>query len=417
MTILSQQDPELWTAIQYEQRRQQSHLEFIASENYASPAVKEAECSVFRNKKYAEGYPGHRYYEGCDGTDMMEILAINRAKYLYSAEHANVQPHSGAQANMAAYMALLKPGDVVMGMSLAHGGHLTHGSPVNSSGQLYSFVSYGVNRKTELLDYAEVERLAQQHRPKLIVAGASSYPRIIHWHLLRQTADLVGARLMVDIAHIAGLIAAGLHPSPTPQADVVTSTTHKTLRGPRGGFILCRAALAAAIDHSVFPGVQSGAALHTMAAKAVAFREAAQPRFKAYQQKVLENASVLAQELQTLGCRIVTGGTETHMVLVDLTSFGVSGRQAAQTLDEVGITVNRNTIPFDPRPPQVASGIRLGTPAVTTRGLEPEHMRQIAHLTVKVLLNPGNNAVLAQVRREVEEICEHFPVPSTPHGN
>ncbi|MBA7652631.1 Serine hydroxymethyltransferase [subsurface metagenome] len=368
----------------------------------------EAQGSLLTDK-YAEGYPQRRYYGGCENMDTVEDLAIQRVKELFRAEHANVQPHSGAQANMAAYYALLDCGDTVMGMSLAHGGHLTHGSKVNFSGKLYNFISYGVNQQTERIDYQELERLTLKHKPKLIVAGATAYPRIIDFECFRHIADLVGARLMVDMAHIAGMIAVGLHPTPVPYADVVTSTTHKTLRGPRGGFILCRGELASAIDAAVFPEMQGGPLMHAIAAKAVGFYEAMQPSFLDYQRAILDNALVLASELRRLGLRIVSGGTDNHMVLVDLTETGVSGKEAEEALGVVGIVVNRNTIPFDPSPPRITSGIRLGTPAVTTRGFGKEEMKQIASLIVQVVTNIGNLDAHNQVRREVAQMCQRFP--------
>jgi len=410
MSALSQTDPEISRALDSERKRQRETINLIASENYASRAVLEAQGSFLTNK-YAEGYPQRRYYGGCENMDVTECLAIQRAKELFHAEHANVQPHSGAQANMAAYYALLEYGDTALGMSLAHGGHLTHGNKVSFSGKLYNFITYGVNRETERIDYQEVERLAKEHKPKLIVAGASAYPRIIDFERFRNIADLVGARLVVDIAHIAGLIAVGLHPTPVPYTDVVTSTTHKTLRGPRSGFILCRSELASAIDEAVFPEMQGGPLMHVIAAKAVAFHEAIQPDFIDYQRKVLENALVLAGELQRDGLRLVSGGTDTHMILVDLTETGVTGRQAEESLGAAGIVVNRNTIPFDPRPPLVTSGIRLGTSAVTTRGFGTEEMKRIASSIVKVITNTGNRDIQNQVMQEVSQMCSRFPVP------
>ena len=409
MSYLSQTDPEISHALDMEAKRQMETINLIASENYASKAVLEAQGSSLTNK-YAEGYPRQRYYGGCENMDVMESLAIQRAKELFHAEHANVQPHSGAQANMAAYYALLEYGDTVMGMSLAHGGHLTHGDKVSFSGKSYNFIPYGVNRETERIDYQEVERLAKEHKPRLIVAGASAYPRIIDFERFRYIADLVGARLMVDMAHIAGMIAAGLHPTPVPYADVVTSTTHKTLRGPRSGFILCRSELAHSIDTAVFPGMQGGPLMHVIAAKAVCFREALQPSFVDYQRAVLDNALVLASELQRLGLRLISGGTDNHMVLVDLTETGVTGREAEESLEATGIVVNRNSIPFDPRPPRVTSGIRLGTPAVTTRGFGKEEMKRVASLIVKVISNIGNLDIQNQVKEEVSQLCSRFPV-------
>jgi len=411
MSFLSQTDPEINRALHMEGKRQKETINLIASENYASRAVLEAESSSLTNK-YAEGYPQQRYYGGCENVDTVENLAIQRAKELFHAEHANVQPHSGAQANMAAYFALLNYGDAVMGMNLAHGGHLTHGNKVSFSGKAYNFIPYGVNRETERIDYQELERLVLEHKPKLIVAGASSYPRIIDFERLQHIANLVGARLMVDIAHIAGMVAVGLHPTPVPYADVITSTTHKTLRGPRGGFILCRRQLASSIDTAVFPAMQGGPLMHIIAAKAVAFYEAMQPGFTVYQRAILDNALVLASELQRLGLRLVSGGTDTHLILVDLTKTGVTGKEAEEALGTSGIVVNRNAIPFDnTRSPRIASGIRLGTPAVTTRGFGSEEMKHIASLIAKVITNIGNPNVQNQVRQEVAQICHRFPVP------
>ncbi len=411
MGSLSQSDPEVGEAIRREEERQRRNIELIAAENYASPAVLEAQGSVLTDK-YAEGYPRRRYYGGCEEVDLVEELARERAKRLFGAEHANVQPHSGAQANMAAYFTLLDHGDTVLAMSLAHGGHLTHGSAVNFSGRLYRFIPYRVTRETERLDYDEGERLAREHRPKLIVAGASAYPRVIDFARFRQIADLVGAHLMVDMAHLAGLIAAGVHPTPVPYADIVTSTTHKTLRGPRGGFLLSKAEFASRLDDAVFPGTQGGPLMHAIAAKAVAFGEAMKPEFVSYQRAVVENAQILASELQQGGLRIVSGGTDNHLVLIDLSNMGITGRKAEEALDSVGLTVNRNAIPFDTRPPQVASGIRLGTPAVTTRGFGPDEMRGIAQLIIKVLTNLGDQQTYRQVRQAVDEISRRFPVPA-----
>jgi len=409
VSFLSQIDPEISHALYLEAKRQRETINLIASENYVSRAVFEAEGSLLTNK-YAEGYPQHRYYGGCENVDIVENLAIQRAKELFHAEHANVQTHSGAQANMAAYYALLEYGDTVMGMSLAHGGHLTHGSKVSFSGKSYNFIPYGVNRETERIDYQEVEKLAKKHKPKLIVAGASSYPRIIDFERFRHIADLVGARLMVDMAHIAGMVAVGLHPTPVPYADVVTSTTHKTLRGPRSGFILCRKELASSIDEAVFPRMQGGPLMHVIAAKAVAFYEAIQPGFTDYQRAVLDNTLTLGTELQRLGLRLVTGGTDNHLVLVDITRTGVTGKEAEESLEAVGIVVNRNAIPFDSRPPWLTSGIRLGTPAVTTRGFGGEEMKRIASLIVKVINNIGDTKAQNQVREEVSQMCRRFPV-------
>ncbi len=410
MSFLSQVDPEVSHALDMEKKRQRETVNLIASENYASKAVLEAQGS-FLTCKYAEGYPRHRYYGGCENMDVIEGLAIQRAKELFHAGHANVQAHSGAQANMAAYYALLEYGDTVLAMSLAHGGHLTHGSRASFSGKSYNFVLYGLNRETERIDYQEVERLALKHKPKLIVAGASAYPRIIDFERFRHIADQVGASLMVDMAHIAGLVAAGLHPTPIPYSEVITSTTHKTLRGPRSGFILCRPELASAIDAAVFPEMQGGPFMHVITAKAVVFHEAMQPEFVDYQRAVLDNALALATELQRLGLRPVSGGTDNHLILVDLTITGITGREAEVSLEAAGIIVNRNNIPFDPHPPLVTSGIRLGTPAVTARGFGREEMRQIAALIVKVITNPGNQNIQNQARQEVRQICQRFPVP------
>jgi glycine hydroxymethyltransferase len=372
--------------------------------------VLEAQSSVLTDK-YAEGYPGHRYYGGCVYIDEIEDLAVERAEKLFKAQHANVQAHSGAQANMAAYSVLLEHGDTVMGMSLSHGGHLTHGSEVNFSGKWYNFVPYGVDPKTEMLNYDKIEKLALKHRPKLIIAGASSYSRIIDFERLRHIADKVGAKLLVDMAHVAGIIAAGLHPSPVPYAQVITSTTQKTLRGPRGGVILCDEELASSIDAAVFPGMQGGPFMHIIAAKAVCFFEAMQPEFVDYQKSVLKNARVLASELQRCGMRIVSGGTDNHIVLVDLSPQRISGKDAEEALWSAGISVNRNTIPFDPKPPVITSGIRIGTPAVTTRGFGTEEMKRIASLIAKVLSPSADKRAQKQVRQEVQEMCQQFPIP------
>jgi len=410
MSFLSQTDPEISRALYLEGKRQKETINLIPSENYASKAVLETQGSPLTNK-YAEGYPGRRYYGGCENMDTVESLAIQRAQELFHADHANVQPHSGAQANMASYYALLEYGDTVMGMSLPHGGHLTHGAKVSFSGKSYNFIPYGVNRETERIDYPEVERLALEHKPRLIVAGASSYPRVIDFERFRQIADLVGAKLLIDMAHIAGMVAVGLHPSPLPYADVVTSTTHKTLRGPRGGFILCRQELASSIDSAVFPRTQGGPLMHVIAAKAVAFHEAMQPGFVQYQRAILDNALILASELNRLGLRLVSGGTDNHMVLVDITDTGVTGREAEDALGEVGIVVNRNAIPFDSRPPRLASGIRLGTPAVTSRGFGSSEMKRIAALIARVISNINDPQVRREAGDEVSEICSRFPVP------
>jgi glycine hydroxymethyltransferase len=410
MSVLGQIDPEINHALRVEEKRQRETINLIPSENYASKAVLEVQGSSL-TCKYAEGYPQRRYYGGCENMDVVENLTIQRAKELFHAEHANVQPHSGAQANMAVYYALLNYNDTVMGMSLSHGGHLTHGDKVSFSGKSYNFVSYGVNKETERIDYTEVERLTLEHKPKLIVVGASAYPRIIDFERFRHIADLVGAKLMVDMAHIAGMVAVGLHPTPVPYAEVVTSTTHKTLRGPRGGFILCRKEFASVVDAAVFPETQGGPLMHVIAAKAVAFYEAMQPSFVDYQRMVLNNALVLASELQRLGLHLVSGGTDIHLILVDLTKTGITGREAEETLGLAGIVVNRNAIPFDPRPPGVASGIRLGTPAVTTRGFGGEEMKRIASLIVKVITNIDDPNIRDQVSQEVSEMCRRFPVP------
>ena len=406
----AQRDSEVARILSLEIGRQASTINLIASENHASRAVLEAQSSVLTDK-YAEGYPGRRYYGGCIYIDKIEGLAVQRARKLFTAEHANVQAHSGAQANMAAYSVLLEHGDTVMGMSLSHGGHLTHGSPANFSGQWYNFVPYGVDSKTEMLNYDEIEQLALEHKPKLIVAGASSYSRIVDFERFRYIADKSGAKLLADMAHIAGIVAAGLHPSPVPYAQVITSTTQKTLRGPRGGFILCDKEMASAIDAAVFPGMQGGPYMHVIAAKAVCLFEAMQPEFVDYQKSVLENASVLASELQQYGMRIVSGGTDNHIVPVDLSLQGISGKDAEEALGAAGISVNRNTIPFDPKPPRITSGIRLGTPAVTTRGFGTEEMKCIASLIVKVLSASGDKRVQEQTRQEVREMCQQFPIP------
>ena len=408
--LLRDIDPEVAAAIEQDEQRQRFTINLIASENYASKAVLEAQGSVLTNK-YAEGYPGKRYYGGCQNVDTVEELAIKRAKELFNAEHANVQAHSGAQANMAAYFALLEYGDTVLAMSLPNGGHLTHGSKINFSGRFYKFITYGVDKDTETIDYDQVEKLALTHKPKLIMAGASSYPRIIDFKRFRQIADKVDAKLVVDMAHPAGLIAAGVHPSPVLYAEVVTSTTHKTLRGPRGGFILCRAKFASIIDSNMFPGVQGGPLMHVIAAKAVAFHEAMQPEFVSYQKAVLRNAKVMASELGRLGLRLVSGGTDTHLLLVDLSPIGITGAAAEKALDAVGITVNKNVIPFDPRSPRITSGIRLGTPAVTSRGFKDKEIKLIAGLIVRVFSNLGNEKINEEVRQQVNEICNKFPVP------
>jgi glycine hydroxymethyltransferase len=407
---LREVDPEASRIIELEKKRQRETISLIASENHASKAVLEMQGSIFTDK-YAEGYPQKRYYGGCENVDLVEKLAIERAEELFHAEHANVQPHAGAQANMAAYFALLNHGDTALGMGLTHGGHLTHGEKVSFSGRLYNFIKYGVNRETERIDYQEIEKLALKHHPRLIVAGASAYPRIFDFERLRSIADEVDAKLMIDMAHIAGLVAVGLHPSPVPYADVITSTTHKTLRGPRSGFILCRREMASAIDAAVFPQMQGGPLPHAIAAKAVCFHEAMQPDFLEYQKATLKNALVLAAELQRLGLRLVSGGTDNHLVLVDLTETGVTGIQAEAALGKAGIVVNRDPVPFDHRSRWVTSGIRLGTPAATTRGLGPEEMKRLAELIVRVINNIDDTAVTVEVREEIRQMGACFPVP------
>jgi len=410
MPSLERVDPELAAAIRNEQERQRRKIELIASENYAPRAVLEAAGSVLTNK-YAEGYPGKRYYGGCEFVDVAETLAIERAKALFGAQHANVQPHSGASANMAAYFALIQPGDTVLGMDLSNGGHLTHGSPVNFSGNFYHFVPYSVDKESETLDYEAIRRLAEEARPKLIIAGYTAYSRLIDFPRFRAIADEAGALFMVDMAHIAGLIAGGVHPSPVPYAHIVTSTTHKTLRGPRSGFILSGEEQAQAIDRAVFPYTQGGPLMHIIAAKAVAFHLAMQPDFGLYAQRIVENARALAVALQGQGFRIVSGGTDNHLMVVDLTAWNVTGKQAQDALDDAGITTSRSTIPFDPRPPYVTSGLRLGTPAVTSRGFGPEEMRQIAGFLARVLGETSNRKLRAQVREETEALALRFPVP------
>jgi len=406
---LAQADPEIAAAITNETRRQADGLELIASENFVSSAVLEAAGSVMTNK-YAEGYPGKRYYGGCEFVDVAESLAIERAKALFGAEHVNVQPHSGAQANMSVYLTLLQPGDTVLGMNLAHGGHLTHGHPLNFSGKLFTIVPYGVRKDDERLDYDEFEKLADQHRPKMIIAGASAYPRVFDFPRMAAVAKRVGAPLMVDMAHIAGLVAGGAHPSPVPHADFVTTTTHKTLRGPRGGMVLCREQYAKDLDRTVFPGVQGGPLMHIIAAKAVCFKEAASPEFAAYQKQIVKNAARLAKALQSSGFRIVSGGTDNHIVLVDVFSKGHTGKVAEAALGQAGITVNKNAIPFDQNPPMVASGIRLGTPAVTTRGMGEAEMDLIAEFIMRAMASPEDRGALARVKAEVEQLCRKFPL-------
>jgi glycine hydroxymethyltransferase len=409
MTPLSEFDPEIHAAIQNEERRQSRGLELIASENFTYRAVLEATGSVFTNK-YAEGYPGRRYYGGCEFVDVVENLAIQRARRLFGAEHVNVQPHSGSQANMAVYLTVLKPGDTVLGMNLSHGGHLTHGHPLNFSGKYYRIVPYGVRKDTEVIDYDELAALADQHKPRLIVVGASAYPRMIDFELIAKIARENGAMMMVDIAHIAGLVATGEHPSPVPHAEFVTSTTHKTLRGPRSGMVMCRETFAKDLNRSVFPEMQGGPLVHVIAAKAVCFKEAATAEFRTYIQQVLKNARALAAKLASRQFRIVSGGTDTHLMLVDVFSKGINGKQAEQALDKAGITVNKNTIPFDQNPPLTPSGIRIGTPAVTTRGMKEPEMEAIGEWIADVLDNVNEENVQRKVRQEVEQLCERFPL-------
>ncbi len=409
LSQLSRIDPEVSHAIELEYQRELGTLEMIASENFTSPAVLEAQGCLMTNK-YAEGYPGRRYYGGCVNVDTVERLAIERAKNLFGAEHANVQPHSGSQANMAAYFSCLTFGDTLLGMNLAHGGHLTHGSPVNFSGKFFKVFSYGVRRDTEQIDYDQVAALAREHKPKLIVAGATAYPRIIDFARFRQVADEVGAIFMVDMAHFAGLVAGGVHPNPVESAEIVTSTTHKTLRGPRSGFILCREKFRKAINRAVFPMLQGGPLMHVIAAKAVAFYEALQPVFRIYAEQIVSNAKTLGESLVEKGLRLVSGGTDTHLILVDLTPFGITGKVAEAALEEAGITVNKNMIPFDTRKPMEASGIRIGTPALTTRGMREDEMKAIGAWIARVLKNPDDEKMKAEVRKQVGEVCSHFPL-------
>jgi len=406
---LAETDPDIERAIRDELHRQNSGLELIASENFVSRAVLDAAGSVFTNK-YAEGYPGRRYYGGCEYVDVVERAAIARAKALFGAEHANVQPHSGAQANMAVYFTLLKPGDTVLGMNLSHGGHLTHGHPLNFSGKLYTIVPYGVRKDDERIDYDELDRLADRHKPKMIMVGASAYPRVIDFARIRATGTRVGAAVVTDMAHIAGLIAAGVHPSPVPHSDFVTTTTHKTLRGPRAGMVLCREQFAKDLDKSVFPGVQGGPLVHIIAAKAVCFKEAAEPAFADYQRQIAANARRLAGALSAAGFRLVSGGTDTHLMLVDVFSRGLTGKVAEAALGKAGITVNKNTIPFDQNPPLVASGIRIGTPAVTTRGLREPEMDLVGEFITRALKTPDDDRALGAIRTEVEALCRKFPL-------
>ena len=406
---LAEVDPLIAEAVKNELHRQNSGLELIASENFVSRAILEAAGSIFTNK-YAEGYPGRRYYGGCEFVDVVERAAIDRAKALFGAEHANVQPHSGAQANMAVYFAQLKPGDTVLGMNLAHGGHLTHGHPLNFSGKLFAIVPYGVRKDDERIDYDELDRLADEHKPKMIIAGASAYSRIIDFARIRAAGDRVGAVVMTDMAHIAGLVAAGVHPSPVPHSDYVTTTTHKTLRGPRAGMVLCKEQYAKELDRTVFPGIQGGPLVHVIAAKAVCFKEASEPAFKEYQRQIAKNASRLASVLSAAGFRLVSGGTDNHLMLVDVFSKGITGKLAEAALGQGGITVNKNAIPFDTNPPMVASGVRIGTPAVTTRGMREAEMDLVGDLIVRALKTPEDGGALAMVRSEVETLCRKFPL-------
>ena len=406
---LASVDPEIARAIAEETHRQASGLELIASENFVSSAVLEAAGSIFTNK-YAEGYPGRRYYGGCEQVDAIESVAIARAKALFGAEHANVQPHSGAQANMAAYFAAVRPGDTVLGMNLSHGGHLTHGHQLNFSGQLYKIVPYGVRRDDERIDYGALSSLAEEHKPKMIMVGASAYPRLIEFARIREIATTVGAIVVTDMAHIAGLVAAGVHPSPVPHSDFVTTTTHKTMRGPRGGLVMCREQYAKDLDRSVFPGVQGGPLVHVIAAKAVCLKEASEPQFASYQRQIVANARRLAEVLVAGGFRLVSGGTDNHLMLVDVFSKGVTGKAAEAALGKAGITVNKNTIPFDQNPPMVASGIRVGTPAVTTRGMREPEMDLIGDYLIQALSAPDDDAVLGKIRVEVEKLCRKFPL-------
>ena len=406
---LHESDPQIAAAIDSETRRQHEGLELIASENFVSEAVLEAAGSVFTNK-YAEGYPGRRYYGGCEFADVVENLARDRAKQLFGAEHANVQPHAGSQANMEAYAAVLQPGDTILGLNLAHGGHLTHGFHLNFSGKTYKIVPYGVTKETETIDYDGLQQLAEEHRPKMLIGGGSAYPRIIDFARMREIADGVGALFVVDMAHFAGLVAGGAHPSPVPHAHIVTSTTHKTLRGPRAGMILSKAGFAAAIDKTVFPGMQGGPLMHIIAAKAICFQEAMQPEFRDYAKQVVANAKVLAETLAAEGFRVISGGTDTHLMLVDVFSKGMFGSEAEKALGEAGITVNKNAIPFDTNPPLKPSGIRIGTPALTTRGMKEAEMRQVGRWIAKALLQRADSSALSKIRGQVLELCEAFPL-------
>ena len=409
MRELKRTDPDIAEAIRREEEREEEKLNLIASENYTSRAVLEAQGSVLTNK-YAEGYPGERYYAGCEFVDRAESLAIERAKKLFGAEHVNVQPHSGSQANMAVYFAVLKPGDTLLGMDLAQGGHLTHGSPVNFSGMYFRVVSYGVDRKTELIDFSQLRKLAREHKPRMLVAGASAYPRTLDFQVFREIADEVGAYLLADIAHIAGLVVAKVHPHPFPWAQFVTTTTHKTLRGPRGGMIMCAREFGGKIDKTIFPGIQGGPLMQVIAAKAVAFKEAEAPEFEEYQKQTVKNARALAEGLKEKGFRLISGGTDTHLILVDLTAQGITGKEAERTLDKAGITVNKNSLPFDRRPPAITSGIRLGTPALTTRGMKEGEMKTIAGMINEVLKKSNDDKIQNRVRKEIRELCGSFPL-------
>jgi glycine hydroxymethyltransferase len=409
MSFLEKVDPEVNQAIQLETRRQAGKIELIASENFVSEAVLEAQGSIMTNK-YAEGYPGKRYYGGCEFVDIVENLAMERCKRLFGADNVNVQPHSGTQANMAVYFAAVQPGDTVLGMNLSHGGHLSHGSPANFSGKFYKIVAYGVDRETETIDFVELEKLAKEHKPKMIIVGASAYSRTLDFTRFRKIADEVGAVIMADIAHVAGLVATGLHPTPVPVCEYVTSTTHKTLRGPRGGLIMCKEAYAKNLNSRVFPGMQGGPLMHIIAAKAVAFQEALLPEFKIYQQQILKNAQAMAEELKNQGFRLVSGGTDNHLMLVDLTPKGVTGKDAQEALDRAGITVNKNGIPFDTKGPQITSGIRVGTPAVTTRGMKEDEMRLIASYISEVIAHIDNESRIAAVAEKVKTLCLRFPL-------
>jgi glycine hydroxymethyltransferase len=409
MSFLEKVDPKVSQAIDLETRRQAGKIELIASENFVSEAVLEAQGSVMTNK-YAEGYPGKRYYGGCEFVDIVESLAIERCKQLFGADHVNVQPHSGTQANMAVYFAAVQPGDTVLGMNLSHGGHLSHGSPANFSGKLYKIVPYGVSKDTETIDFDEVEKLAKEHKPKMIIVGASAYPRVLDFQRFRNIADEVGAIIMADIAHIAGLVCTGLHPSPVPICEYVTTTTHKTLRGPRGGLVMCKEAYAKTLNSRVFPGMQGGPLMHVIAAKAVAFQEALQPEFKEYQKQIIRNAQAMADELKNQGFRIVSGGTDNHLMLVDLTAKGVTGKDAQEALDRAAITVNKNGIPFDTKGPQVTSGIRIGTPAVTTRGMKEGEMRLIASYIADVIENINNEKNIQAIAEKIKTLCAQFPL-------